>query len=116
MNRRKSYPKNWPQISFAVRKAANWKCQYCGISQGASRYSRRTGAEYIIYLHCAHLDHDPGNPAPRLACLCPTCHGKYDFQTRIRKRDFKIFRLKLARAQKNSILKIQSAEPGAKRA
>ena len=34
----------------------------------------------------AHLDHDPWNPQPRLAALCPSCHARYDFSWQERQR------------------------------
>jgi hypothetical protein len=41
---------------------------------------------YTVYLAAAHLDHDPWNPAPRLAALCPSCHGRYDYSWEQRQR------------------------------
>jgi hypothetical protein len=79
------YPKNWKQLAFACKEAAGWVCEFCGIAHGAETISRRTGNVYTVYLHAAHLDHDPWNPNPRLAALCPSCHGRYDWQDYQRK-------------------------------
>ncbi len=39
-----------------------------------------------MWLAAAHLDHDPWNPHPRLAALCPSCHARYDYSWRERQR------------------------------
>lgn len=55
--------------------------------QEAKRVSRRTGVEYTVYLHAAHMQmHDTPNPQPKLKALCPTCHGRLDAQLRRRER------------------------------
>jgi len=79
------YPWNWFQLAFACKERAGWCCEYCGIAHGTPAISR-AGKPYILYLAAAHLDHDPWNPAPRLAALCPTCHGRYDRSDYERKR------------------------------
>jgi hypothetical protein len=48
--------------------------------------SERTGVVYQVRLAAAHLDHDPWNPHPRLAALCPACHARYDYSSRERRR------------------------------
>lgn len=88
------YPQNWTVLARAVKEAAGWQCQSCHVSQGAERVSKRTGAVYRVALAAAHLDHDPDNPAPRLAALCPSCHGRYDWQWRARRGDWRLVKLK----------------------
>ncbi|GCE18679.1 hypothetical protein [Dictyobacter kobayashii] len=79
--RRTLYPPNWSELSGACKVAAGWRCQRCRIRQGATRTSKRTGRPYRVWLHAAHVRlHDTRNPAPDLLCLCPTCHGRYDYQ------------------------------------
>jgi hypothetical protein len=92
--RRKRYPDNWDDLSWQCKERAGWKCAFCHITQGKKRKSKRTGKLYIVYLHAAHRDHDLGNPNPVLLCLCPTCHGKYDYRYRIRKQYVALERLK----------------------
>ncbi len=84
MKHRWLYPPNWEEMAYACKVAANWCCQFCGIAHRSPAISRR-GEPYIIYLCAAHLDHDPWNPNPRLAALCPSCHGHYDWQDSERK-------------------------------
>jgi hypothetical protein len=34
-----------------------------------------------VYLHAAHVNHDPENPQAALKTLCPACHMKHDRRT-----------------------------------
>ena len=83
---RKLYPDNWEELAWACKERAGWCCEHCGVPHGTAAISQRTGEEYTIYLAAAHLDHDPWNPCPRLAALCPSCHGRYDWHDYERKR------------------------------
>ena len=83
---RKKYPKHWKALAVACKARARWRCEHCGIPQGHERVSPYTGNWYRVALHAAHLDHDPENPCPRLRALCPSCHGRYDFQCGQRRR------------------------------
>ncbi len=83
--RKHLYPDNWKEIATACKAAAGWRCQRCHIRHGAKRTSKRTGNRYRVWLHAAHLKlHDTHNPHPELKCLCPACHGRYDFRLRAR--------------------------------
>jgi hypothetical protein len=86
MKHRWLYPDNWEELAYACKERAGWCCEHCGVPHGSQAISQRTGVVYIIYLAAAHLDHDPWNPNPRLAALCPSCHGRYDWQDYERKR------------------------------
>ena len=92
--KRKLYPRNWERLAWQCNEQAGWKCEYCHIRHGVVRLSRRTGAEYTVYLHAAHQFHDIGNPDPSLLCLCPACHGTYDYQHRMRQKQFNHERLR----------------------
>ncbi len=81
--RRKKYPKNWETLARQCKERAGWTCEFCHVKQSRKRKSKRTGKWYRVHLHAAHRDHDIGNPTPHLLCLCPTCHGKYDFHYRL---------------------------------
>ena len=78
--RRKLYPKNWKALANACREEAGLQCQHCGVTQGEERISRRTRQVYTVSLHAAHRNHDVDNPKPELLCLCPSCHGRYDYE------------------------------------
>lgn len=83
--RRKLYPANWKQIAHRCKELADWRCEWCGARQRARRKSKRTGKWYRVYLHAAHKwMHDTLNPHPELLCLCPRCHGRYDYWLRLR--------------------------------
>ncbi len=87
--RRFFYPPNWPQLATDCKSGAGWRCQSCHIRQGAWRRSKRTGKPYRVWLHAAHNHlHDTLNPQPALRCLCPSCHGRYDY--RLRQREARI--------------------------
>ena len=79
MKYRGLYPENWEELAYACKERAGWQCEGCGIAHGSQAISERTGVVYTVYLAAAHLDHDPWNPAPRLAAFCPTCHARYDY-------------------------------------
>ncbi len=85
MYRPDRYPRNWKQLARACKQRANWQCEVCHVKQGAERISQRTGAAYTVFLHAAHTTlHDTSNPQPELQALCPTCHGRMDWQLRKR--------------------------------
>src|ERR1700680_3512174 len=73
------YPANWDELAWACKARAGWCCESCGVAHGTEAVSERTGVVYTIHLAAAHLDHDPWNPEPRLAALCPSCHARYDY-------------------------------------
>ena len=85
MKYRELYPANWEALARACKDRAGWRCEFCGVGHGSTTLSRR-GEPYIVYLAAAHLDHDPWNAHPRLAALCPSCHGRYDWQDYERKK------------------------------
>lgn len=76
---RQLYPPNWPELAQACKERAGWQCEECGAQQYELKTSRR-GTPYLIYLHAAHINHDPHNPAPALRCLCISCHARLDYQ------------------------------------
>ncbi|GCE05762.1 hypothetical protein KDAU_30910 [Dictyobacter aurantiacus] len=80
------YPDNWDELALACKERAGWCCEHCGIAHGSLAVSERTGVVYTVILAAAHLDHDPWNPDPRLAALCPSCHGRYDYSWQERQR------------------------------
>jgi predicted HNH restriction endonuclease len=72
------YPRKWKRNQArACKEAAGWKCEKCGIEHGTLRVSIWTGREWPVYMQAAHINHDPENDAPELACVCPTCHWRY---------------------------------------
>ena len=67
------YPKNWREIAFAVKNAADWKCQECG------KQCRRPGEPFDTHkltLTVAHVEH--GNHDGGLLALCAPCHLRMD--------------------------------------
>lgn len=90
----KRYPANWLEMARECKERAEWRCQHCTVEHGTERLSKRTGQPYQVRLAAAHLDHDPENCDPRLAALCPSCHGRYDWTWREREADIKLERMK----------------------
>jgi len=45
------------------------------------RVGKRSKQPYIVYLHAAHVNHDPDNQEAELRALCPSCHLQYDWRT-----------------------------------
>ena len=75
------YPKNWKQISAAIRERAGNKCEGspaypdCRAENGAAHPS--TGSRVVLTV--AHLDHTPENCEPEnLRAMCQRCHLTYD--------------------------------------
>ncbi len=91
---RDRYPPDWEAISLAKRKAAGWKCEWCGVAQGAVRIGVK-GKPYKIVLTVAHLGvpHPNGRPGDKhdkmdcrpenLAALCQACHLRYDIDEHV---------------------------------
>ena len=83
MYRPDRYPRNWHQLALACKERASLQCEECHVTQLTERISKRTGVVYKVFLHAAHTTlHDTSNPNPVLKALCPTCHGKFDWQLR----------------------------------
>lgn len=84
---RARYPKNWTEISLAIRngRAAN-RCEClgeCGLDHAGRcnclnrQANPRTGSEVVLTV--AHLDHNPECADPeRLRAFCQQCHNRYD--------------------------------------
>lgn len=105
------YPKEWPQISKAIRDRSGQRCEKCRAPNGVivarssgsymlpegETFDAETGeflgisrgSEYDIkslvriVLTVAHLDHQPENCDPdNLRAWCQRCHNVYDAPTR----------------------------------
>lgn len=99
---RARYPKNWREVSLAIRERAGWRCE-CEGECGRAHYvpdavvnmvrdgltpDTRCGAEQqwphpvtgsTVVLTVAHLDHQPEHCAPEnLKAMCQRCHLAYD--------------------------------------
>jgi len=80
-----NYPSHWRDLARSAKVAAGWRCAGCGAIHGSLAVSRRSRL-YLVALAACHLDHDPSNPAPRLAVYCQACHLRYDAFERWRSR------------------------------
>lgn len=90
---RRRYPSNWEQLALACKERAGWRCEHCHVEQYALMHSAK-GTPYLIYLHAAHVHHDPANPTPDLIALCVSCHARYDYEHRERERRVALERLR----------------------
>lgn len=61
------YPKNWNEISKARRAAAGWKCEWCGLPNGAMILRKKKSAEYILYDVAADRHYDQSGRMIRLS-------------------------------------------------
>jgi len=71
------YPENWTEIALAVKEAADWRCQRCGLQ------CRRPGEPFDTQRHTLTVAHWPDsdtmNCAPEnLLALCSACHLRAD--------------------------------------
>ena len=121
--RRALYPDDWEAISLRIRERAGWRCEWCGLENGAIGYRDDIGIFhhvpieateaydadgvrlFRIMLTVAHLgapkpDGSPGDKYDKMDCrdgnlaaLCQRCHLNYD-------RDEHIFNAALTRRRK----------------
>jgi hypothetical protein len=75
------YPSDWKLRAAACFARAGYRCEDCGVPHGVLRVGKKSKSPYIVYLHAAHVNHDPENPQAALRALCPSCHMKYDRRT-----------------------------------
>jgi hypothetical protein len=75
------YPLDWKIRAAACLARASYRCEHCGIAHGVLRVGKRSKSPYVVYLHAAHINHDPENPQAELRALCPACHMKHDRRT-----------------------------------
>ena len=61
------YPDGWDAIADAVKAAAGWKCEYCGIGHMADG---TMGSCLTVH----HPDRNPENENARMVALCARCH------------------------------------------
>ena len=81
------YPKEWKQISLAIKTRADWRCECdgrCGRGTHENRCSNEHGKPAYgsgskVVLTTAHLDHTPENCGDdNLMAMCQGCHLHYD--------------------------------------
>jgi hypothetical protein len=75
------YPADWKLRAAACLSRAGYRCEDCGIPHGVLRIVKKSKSPYIVYLHAAHVNHDPENQEAVLKALCPSCHMKHDRRT-----------------------------------
>jgi len=61
-----TYPQDWPQIAYAIKERAGWRCIVC-------HHAHDRQAGYTLTVH--HRDGNPMNNAPsNTLALCQRCH------------------------------------------
>jgi hypothetical protein len=75
------YPLDWKARAAACLARAGYCCEHCSIPHGVLRVGKRSKSPYVVYVHAAHINHDPENPQAELQALCPACHMKHDRRT-----------------------------------
>ena len=88
--RTRLYPKNWREVSAAIRARASGRCECegeCGLHKttpGPRRCAERHGekaawARGRVMLTVHHLNHDPTDNRPEnLRAMCQRCHLRCD--------------------------------------
>jgi len=73
------YPKNWKEISLAVKREQGWICRLCDAAHGCPHPKTRA----TVVLTTAHLDGNPANwKRYNLMALCQRCHNRLDGKRR----------------------------------
>ena len=75
------YPADWKLRAAGCFARADYRCEDCGTPHGLLRVGKKSKNPYIVYLHAAHVNHNPENPQAELKALCPSCHMKHDRHT-----------------------------------
>lgn len=72
------YPKNWKQISLAIRERAGWQCELCKAEH--RKKHPITKKEVILTVHHIEWLKNPveNNSYPNLIALCQPCHNRLD--------------------------------------
>lgn len=72
------YPPDWPAISLAIRNAADWRCQWCGVQcyRPGERCVNR--ARVLTVAHVVAISEGGGHERENLRALCAACHCRYD--------------------------------------
>lgn len=77
---RELYPAEWEAIALAVKEAAGWRCEVCGLR------CRQPGEVFDTHkrtLTVMHLNHTPADCRPEnLLAACSGCHLRYDGEHR----------------------------------
>ncbi|GCE04768.1 HNH endonuclease [Dictyobacter aurantiacus] len=88
----KRYPANWKKVSRTIRRIADWRCEWCGIPNGAPLPSGRPGKVILTVAHLGtpYADGRPGDKHDKhdvrrenLRTLCQACHLRYDLADHI---------------------------------
>ena len=73
---RKDYPKDWPAISLRIRERAGWRCEWCGVKNGAVGARDRNGnwhdEDAIHHMHSDHGEALFGRYFPRMVRIILT--------------------------------------------
>lgn len=92
------YPSSWRKVSLTIRRIAGWRCEWCGIENGAPLPSGRPGCVVLTVAHLGtpratgdgwdsgdkHDKHDIRRE--NLRALCQRCHLLYDLDDHIQHR------------------------------
>ncbi len=84
--RRKRYPKNWPEVKARIRARSGGQCECAGecgnhiFERCVERHGERgVTMNGVVYLQCMHLNHQPEDTRDEvLLDGCPGCHLRYD--------------------------------------
>ncbi len=74
-------PSDWKLRAHICLARAGYRCEDCGTPHGVLRIGKKSKSPYIVYLHAAHVNHDPEHSQAELRALCPSCHMKHDRRT-----------------------------------
>lgn len=81
--RHKDYPPDWPAIATAIKAAADWRCQDCGMQcyRPGERHIDRRRTMSVHHLGAPKDDGSPGDMHDKQDCrpenllaLCSACH------------------------------------------
>jgi len=75
-----NYPKNWIELSTAIKEASGWCCQRCSKQclRPGEKHNLSVSERKSVTLQVHHWNRDPNDNRPEnLVCLCSGCHLSY---------------------------------------
>jgi 5-methylcytosine-specific restriction endonuclease McrA len=75
------YPRNWPKVTYVLKRSVHFRCERCGQKKGNHYFKQLT----VHHQGVPYADGRPGNPRDKhdlrrenLVVLCNKCHDEVE--------------------------------------